>query len=123
MKASAIIITVLLYFMFAPGTPRDCLKITCLNPADTVSVKIGERRSVFLLESPADTLSGFEIRSSCGCEYPVYNKQMKIFPGHPDTVVVVSLLKGHSGKWHKQTTLVTGHCIQAFYTGPWWVGQ
>ncbi len=72
-----------------------------------------------MIESPGDTLSGFDIRSSCGCEYPVWNKNMKVFPGHPDTVIIVSSLKEHRGHWLKSTTITTGDCTLTFYTGPW----
>ena len=95
------------------------MKITCLNPVDTVSENAGEIRSYFLIESLGDTISNIDIQSSCGCEYPVWKKGMKIFPNHPDTVVIVSSIKGHSGHWLKQTTISSDKCIKIFHTGPW----
>ncbi len=86
---------------------------------DTVSDKLTEIKSYFLIESSGDTISNFDIRSSCGCEYPVWKKGMKVFAGHSDTVVIVSLVKGHSGHWLKQTTISANNCTKIFYTGPW----
>ena len=106
-------------FSFFSETKKECMKITCLNPVDTVSANVGEMRSYFLIESLGDTISNFDIRSSCGCEYPVWKKGMKVFPNHPDTVVIVSLVKGHSGHWLKQTTISADKCIKVFNTGPW----
>ncbi len=97
----------------------ECLKIKCLSPRDSVSKKTSELKTYFLIESAGDTISNFDIRSSCGCEYPVWNKEMKIYPGHPDTVMIVSSIKDHMGHWSKQTTIKAGDCIQVFNTGPW----
>lgn len=95
------------------------MKITCLDPKDTLSQKLGEIKTYFLIESLGDTLADFDIRSSCGCEYPIWKPGMKIFPNHPDTVIIVSSLKGYSGPWLKQTTIAASNCTQVFNTGPW----
>jgi hypothetical protein len=106
---------------FFSGSKKECLKITCLNLAHTVSENEGERISYFLIESLGDTISNFDIRSACGCEYPLWKKDMQVFPNHPDTVIIVSSLKGHSGHWFKQTSISAGNCIIIFNTGPWTV--
>jgi hypothetical protein len=95
------------------------MKITCLNPMDTVSEKRMEIKSYFLIESLGDTISNFDIRSSCGCEYPVWKKGMKVYPGHPDTVIIVSSVKDHPGHWLKKSSIQSGKCTQIFSTGPW----
>lgn len=95
------------------------MRITCLNPLDTIAKDSIGVKSYFLIESFGDTLSNFDIRSSCGCEYPLWKKDMKVYPGHPDTVVIVSSVKDHSGYWLKQSSIQTGKCTQIFYTGPW----
>lgn len=109
------------FFNFFSEAEKECLRITCLNPVHTVSENEGEIRSYFLIESLGDTISNFDIRSTCGCEYPVWKKDMMIFPNHPDTVIIVSKLKDHWGYWLKQTTISAGNCIKIFNTGPWTV--
>jgi hypothetical protein len=116
---SILSLAVLISFISKPK--NACLKITCLNPRDTISQKVREVKTYFLLESLGDTLSNFDIRSSCGCEYPVWKKEMKVFPDHPDTLVIVSLIKGHPGHWLKQTTISVNHYTQQLYTGPWFI--
>lgn len=123
MKAIILLICITGLFSFFSETKTECMKITCLNPMDTVSGKRKEIKSYFLIESLGDTISNFDIRSSCGCEYPVWKKGMKVFPNHPDTVVIVSLVKGHSGHWLKQTTISAGKCTKFFNTGPWVVSK
>ena len=108
---------------FVGKTKNDCLKITCLNTRDTVSQKKGQVKTYFLIESLADTLSGFNIRSSCGCEYPVWKKEMRVYPGHADTVVIFSSVKDHLGYWLKQSTISAGSCSAVFTTGPWIVRE
>jgi hypothetical protein len=102
---------------------KECMTITCLNPRDTLSQKLHEVKTYFLIESLGDTLADFDIRSSCGCEHPVWKKEMKVFPGHPDTVIIVSLLKANRGKWLKSTTISVNNCTQTFYTGPWLITE
>ena len=123
LKAILSLSVIAILISFIPETKVECLKITCLNPRDTVSQTIGELKTYFLVESLGDTLTGFDIRSSCGCEYPVWNKEMKIFPNHPDTVIIVSLLKGYNGRWQKETTITVNNCTEVFYTGPWFVTE
>jgi len=119
MKTLLYILLLTVLFSFAGKGKNECMKITCLNPRDTLSQKNGEIKTYFLIESLGDTLSDFEIRSSCGCEYPVWKKDMKVSPDHPDTVLIVSSLKGHSGYWLKSSTITTNNCRQEFFTGPW----
>jgi hypothetical protein len=109
---------VITLFSFLPGTKNDCIKITCLNPADTIR-GLTERRTFYLLESTDDTISNFDIRSSCGCEYPILKKDCRVYPGHPDTVIIVSSLKGHLGHWKKETTITAATWTKTFFTGPW----
>jgi hypothetical protein len=121
-----IIFTILLlpvFISFSNKNYNECMKITCINPSDTLSQKLHEIKTYFLIESKGDTLSEFDIRSSCGCEHPVWKKDMKVFPGHPDTVIIVSLLKGHTGQWLKSTTITVNNCTQSFYTGPWMISE
>ncbi|HUR67078.1 MAG TPA: hypothetical protein VMZ03_12080 [Chitinophagaceae bacterium] len=107
------------FFIYLPVTQKECIRITCLDRRDTVLERLGVVRSSFLIESLSDTLSGFDIRSSCGCEYPLWKKQMRIYPGHPDTIVILSSIKSFSGYWQKQTTITAENCTTIFYTGPW----
>jgi hypothetical protein len=123
MKTFLFILFLTVLFSFAGKSKNDCMRITCLNPRDTVSQKNGEIKTYFLVESLGDTLSNFDIRSSCGCEHAVWKQEMKIFPDHPDTVLIISSLKGYSGYWLKPSTITAGNCTQVFNTGPWLVTE
>lgn len=113
------IIYFLILFGFDRKPPRECMKITCLNPTHIVSQRFQKIKSIFLFESLGDTISDFNIRPSCGCEYSIWGKGMKIFPNHPDTVIIISLVRDHIGSWLKQTTVSTNKCTQLIQTGPW----
>ena len=99
----------------------SCLKITCLNPRDTVSQKDKQIKTYFLIESLGGTIKVKQVLSSCGCEYPTWRKNMIIYPNKPDTIVITSLLTGRHGAWKKQHTILTDKCSMIFYTGYWWV--
>ena len=123
MKVILTILLITILISFNSRSKYECMKITCLNPKDTISQKVGEVKTYFLVESLGDTLTNFDIRPSCGCEYAIWNKAMKVFPNHPDTIIIVSQLKDYPGQWLKQTTIMSGNCTQLFYTGPWYVTE
>ena len=119
MKTFLFIVALAILISFNTKPANNCVKVTCLNQKDTVSETLGEYKSYFLVESLGDTLSNFDIRPSCGCEIAIWKKGMKVYPNHPDTVIIISSLKDHAGRWIKMTTLSANNCTQLFYTGPW----
>ena len=92
------------------------VKITCINPRDTVSEKVKIINTFFLIESLDDTIKNISITSSCGCEIPEWKKDIKIYPNHPDTVIITSQLTGHVGRWKKSSTIYFNNYQQPFYT-------
>ena len=77
---------------------QDCLKVTCINPVDTVFA--GRTiKSYFLVESTRDTITILQIKSAHGGEVPSWRKGNRIYPNHPDTVLIhSSIYKGYQGK-------------------------
>lgn len=106
-----------------PPSGDSCLKVTCLNPRDTVSEKEKVIKTYFLVESLGDTIRWIDVYSSCGCEYPTFKRDAVIYPNHPDTIMITSSLPGHRGLWQKGHTIRTIKCTTAFNTGIWFVKE
>ncbi|NVN94198.1 MAG: hypothetical protein HXX18_02820 [Bacteroidetes bacterium] len=99
----------------------NCFKITCLNPIDIVSSKEKVIKTQFLIESLGDTIKDIRISSSCCCEFSTLKKDMIIYPNHPDTITIISNLKGKKGFWKNTHSILTNKCGMNFYTGSWWI--
>ncbi len=95
------------------------VRITCLDHRDTVSQKENIIKTRFLIESLSDTLNDLDIRCACGCEYAEWNRSGKIYPGHPDTIYIFSMVKNAVGHWNKSTYIHKGGWSEQISTGPW----
>ena len=99
---------------------ESCVKITCLNPRDTIFK--GERvETFFQVECLKDSLVIKGIRSSHGAEVPDWRKGYLIYPNHPDTVRITSSISEYSaGPWKKSHYISTTKCDAIFYT-TWYI--